>query len=302
MDLGAGLLAILTAVVVKGVVMLLAAVLVARVFRATHAPAPRRLWLLVPPEARREARVLSWALVCFAASELTCGVEIYVLTRSSAWVDGVHGILSAAGMALFALGAYRVLDRQVVRFATPECAARRMCGACTVRTPEGCKLRVALSLGASFVVLAALFALLAPTTRMDADLHRFALPFPALNAWYDRVVVPWLSAHVRDYEPTGQAYFFPASVFVLELRVVPLAVAALASYAVASLAAGRLARGVDALLIAAGALGYVYFEIVLYRGTGDLLLGSLGHEVGELWFLLFAAELLRRAYPVDRRV
>ena len=300
MDLGAGLLAILTSFLVKGAVMALSAVLLTRVWRAAHAPAPRRLWLLVPESERGDARVLAWALALFAASELTCGVEVYVLTRSNAWVDGVHGLLSASGMALFALGLYRVLDRKVIRFAGPECAAKRLCGVCTVQRPEGCKLRLTLLLGASFVVLASLFVLLAPTTRMEADLHRFALPFPAVNAWHDRVVVPWLAAHVAGYEPTGKAYFFPESVFVLELRVLPLVAAALASFATAELARGRLARGMDALLLGAGTLGYVLFELVLYRGTGDLLLGSLGHEVGELWFLVWCTELVRRCWPPAR--
>ena len=97
MDLGAGLLAILTSFLVKGAVMALSAVLLTRVWRAAHAPAPRRLWLLVPESERGDARVLAWALALFAASELTCGVEVYVLTRSNAWVDGVHGLLLPGG-------------------------------------------------------------------------------------------------------------------------------------------------------------------------------------------------------------
>ncbi len=299
MDLGAGLIAILTSFLVKGAVMVLSGLLVARVWRAARAPAPRRLWLLVPAHEREDARVLAWSLALFAASELTCGVEVYVLTRSNAWVDGVHGVLSAAAMALFALGLYRVIDRKVLRFAGPECAAKRLCGACTVRAPEGCKLRLTILLSAAFVALAGIFVLLAPTARMEADLHRFALPLPALNAWYDRAVVPWITAHVSGYEPSGKAYFFPESVFVLELRVLPVVATAMASSAAAEIARGRIGRGMERLMLAAGTLGYVLFELVLYRGTGDLLLGSLGHEVGELWFVAWAAELLRRCYPPD---
>lgn len=301
MDLGAGLLAIFTSFVVKGAVMVLAALLVTRVFRAVHRPSPRRLWLLVPEGERRDARVLAWSLALFAASELTCGVEVYVLTRSNAWVDGVHGVLSASGMALFALGLYRVIDRRVLRFGVPGCAAKRLCGACTVREEEGCRMRLTLLFAASFVGLAALFVLFAPTTRMEADLHRFALPFPALNAWYDRVVVPWLEAHVAGYEPTGKAYFFPESVFVLELRALPIVAAGLAAFATGALARHDLERGTGALALAVGTFAYVLFELVLYRGTGDLLLGSLGHEVFELWFLLFAAELVRRTWPPEPR-
>lgn len=297
MDLGAALLAIVTGFLVKGAVMVLAGWLVVRVYGATSAHPPRRLWLLVPDEERDRARILFWALLCFAVSELTCGVEIYVLSRSSAVLEGFHSVVSALGMALFALGLFRVLDRRFFRFTANDCLARRLCGTCTVRTDAGCKVRLSLLLLASSVVLASLLPLLAPTDRMTADLHRFALPLPALNAWYDRAVVPWLSAHVPGFDPSGQAFFFPSSVFVLEYRVIPLVAGALAVAAIVSLATHRLVRGVELLSLSVGALGYTYFELALYRGTGDLMLGSLGHEVFELWFLLFTVEVLRYVMP-----
>ena len=55
------------------------------------------------------------------------------------------------------------------------------------------------------------------------------------------------------------------------------------------------------MALAAGLLTYVYFEIVLYRATGDVLFGSLAHEVGELWFLVATAELLRRSFGAQRK-
>jgi len=300
MDLGAALLAILTGFLVKGTVMVIAGWLVVRVHGAAFAPAPRRLWLLVPPEQRPNTRVLFWALVCFSVSELSCGIEIYVVSRSSAILEGFHGIVSALGMALFALGLFRVLDQRFVRFTTRECAARRLCGTCTVRAPDGCKLRGSLLFAASAMVLASMLPLLAPTERMEADLHRFALPLPRLNAWYDHTAIPWLVAHVPGYDPSGKAYNIPSSVFVLEYRVIPLVAAALAIAAAYALATRRLLRGVELLMLSGGALGYSYFELTLYRGTGDLMIGSLGHEVFELWFLLFTVEILRRVLPPAR--
>lgn len=83
----------------------------------------------------------------------------------------------------------------------------------------------------------------------------------------------------------------------LEFRAVP-AVALL--LAVASIALAVRRREVAAARVLAASLGvlsYSYFEVVLYRVTGDALLGSLAHEVVELWFLVFLAELLRRCFP-----
>jgi hypothetical protein len=56
------------------------------------------------------------------------------------------------------------------------------------------------------------------------------------------------------------------------------------------------------LAFSAGLLCYSYFELVLYRGTGDVFIGSLGHELGELWFVLITAEFLRRTFPPERRL
>lgn len=297
MDLGAALLAVFIAVMVKGTVMVLAVPALFRALRATRAERPRRLWRLVPRDDGATARILFWALACFALSELTCGVEIYVLARSSPWLEGTHAVTSAVAMALFALGLYRAVDGRALRFGEPGCAMVRVCRTCTVREPMGCKLRPSVLLLATLVPLAALLPLVASTARLDANLHRFALPLPALNAAWDRAVVPWLAAHVPGYAPTGVAFFVPSSVLTIELRVVPAAAIVLATLALLHLRAHRLARGMDLLLLATGPLAYSLFELLLYRGTGDLLLGELGHELGELWFLLFTVELLGRLFP-----
>jgi hypothetical protein len=295
MDFGSALFALTAAFLVKGAVMVLGGWLLLRLYGAAWRRPPARAWLLLPAESLPEVRLLWWALALFAASELTCGVEIYVLFQSSAILSGAHAVTSAAGMALFALGLYLFADRRLLRFGGPPCLANRICRGCTIA--QGCRFRVVILLLATFLALAVAVPLFAPAERMNADTSRYVLPFPALNAWYDSSVVPWLEANVPGYRRSGVAYYLPRSVLFIEFRVLPaLALAG----AVASVGLALRRREAAALKVAAAAAGglcYSYFELVIYRGTGDVLLGSLMHEVAEFWFLVFTAELLRRCFP-----
>ena len=114
MDLGSALLALFTALIVKVAVFIMAGWLLVRVYRSSYGVQPHKLWLLLPDESRPEIRVLWWSLVLFGISELTCGVEIYVLFRSSPILTGLHSVTSGLGMALFGLGMYMHLNRQLI--------------------------------------------------------------------------------------------------------------------------------------------------------------------------------------------
>ncbi len=298
MDFGAAAIALLTGGIVKIAVMALGGWLLFRLWRAERVPSPRRRWLVLPADARPTVRILRWALVAFCVSELTCGVEVYVLLRSSPITSAIHAFTSAAGMGLFALGLYRLVDERILRFGEARCRLRPVCRGCTL-AGGGCRFRVTALLAATLVAIAALLPLAASTARMVADTRRWILPFPSLNAWYDRVAVRWLSAHFASYRATGLAFELPPSMFTIELRCLPLAALAIALAAARRFARGDVAAGARRLAFAAGVLSYSYFELVLYRGTGDVLLGSLAHEVAEYWFLLFTVELLRRWFAPE---
>lgn len=300
MDLGAALLAIFIGLVVKVAVMTGAGYLVARLYRPLR-PSPRgRLWLLLPPEVLPEVRTLYAALILFAISELTCGIEVYVLLQSSAVIGWIHGLTSAAGMGLFALGLWSFFDKRLARFAQPGCLLRPVCRGCALAEPQGCRYRVLLQMAGVFVGLAATVPLFAPTTRLVADTRKYLLPFPSLNHWFDAVAVPWLRDAYPAYDPSGVAYYVPSLTLVLELRVLPLVALAVALVGVLLAQRRQVARAVRWLVFAAGVLAYPYLEMVLYYGTGDVLLASLGHEVAELWFLAMTAEFLTRTFGASR--
>lgn len=300
MDLGATLMALLAGLFVKGVVMFLGARLLWQLHRTTRgaSSAPRRPWLLVPEEDRPDVHILWVSLASFVLSELLCGVEAYILFASSAVISVLHTLLSSLGMGLFGWGLLAVLDRRMVRFASNGCQGNRICRGCTILEPAGCKLRSLFLYIATFIAFASLAPLFVSTERVNADVTRYVLPLPAVNAWYDSTVVPWIQSVMGErYQKNGAAYYLPESMLVLEYRVLPL-IAFLASIlAIALLRGRREAEGLRALAFAAGVLCFVLLELVVYAATRDVIFGSLGHEAAELWFLLVTVELLRRLYP-----
>ncbi len=298
MDLGAGILAVVAGLIVKTAVMIFGGWLLVKLYRASHADDDTPLWLLLPKENQTEIKILWWSLVLFAVSEVTCGIEIYVFFQSNPWLSGCHAITSALGMALFALGVTIYLDKKLFRYGEKACLVNRICRGCTIDEPPGCKYRTLLMLIATFVALAAIAPFFAPTERVFADPTRWVLPFESWNAWYDDAWVPWLQGQVPDYEPTSIAYSLPPSMLVIELRIEPAVAGILALVSVGLARAGKEQLASKVLAFAVGVLCYVYFEFVLLRGTGDVYIASLGHEVVEFWFLVAMAEFLRRSFPI----
>lgn len=297
MDLGAAILALFTGLVVKVAVMIFGGWMVVKLYRASHGDAPRRLWLLLPEEHLPEVRLLWWSLLLFFVAELVCGIEVYVLFQSNPWFSGIHAVTSALGMGLFTLGVYLYLDKKLFRYGERACLVNRICRGCTIEEPAGCTYRTTLLLTATFVGLAALPAFFVPTDPMHADPTRWVLPFASWNAFYDETYVPWVRSFVPGYEPSSIAYTLPASMMWIEFRIQPAIVMVLAAVAVALGRAGRERDAAKVLVFTVGLLCYPYFELVLYRVTGDVYIGSLGHEVAEFWFLVAMAEFLRRTFP-----
>lgn len=301
MDLGAAILALVTGLIVKVAVMILGGWLLVKLYRASHGAHPKRMWLLLPKEDLPEVRLLYWSLVLFFVAEATCGIEVYVLFRSSPWFSGVHAMCSAVGMGLFSLGVFLYLDKKLFRYGQKACLANRICKGCTYEAEVGCKYRAVLMLTATFVALAGLAPLFVPTEQMNADPRKWVLPFESWNAWYDGVWVPWLQDMVPGYDPTSIAYYLPESMMVIEFRVQPMICVALALVAIFLARSGRERLGSKVLVFAMGVLAYPYFELVLYRVTGDVYIGSLGHEIVEFWFLVAMAEFLRRTFPPEEQ-
>ncbi len=307
MDLGSALLGFLTVVVIKGAVMLVSFILLVRVRRALRAAAAGddeaggEAWIRIPPEHLPEIKVTWWGVALFLLAELGCaGGAVVIVVANSGCLDVVHSVASGAGMALFGLGVYIYLDRKLLRFGDNHCLINRICHGCTVAKGGACKFNRLILLFAALALAMSLFPFWIITGPVPIDPLRVALPVDSWNQWYDAVVVPYLLANVEGYKPGGEAYFIPKLIMDVELRLLPAVAALMSLVSLLLIWRGREHGGIKWLAATLGLLGYVYFEILLYPGTGDALLGSLGHELIELWFLAAFWVFVRRAFPVER--
>jgi hypothetical protein len=296
MDLGGILIALFDAFIVKGLVMILAAWMVVKFYRAAFKPQSERPWLVVPEAQLPEARLLWWSLLVFLLSEVTCGLEIYAVNKTCPPLSVAHSFISGVGTGLFALAIYAYLDKALLRFGGIGCLVNRVCRGCPVQAGEACRFTPAIILLAVFLILAVIPPLYVPTDPVYADLSRYALPFESLNSWFDTDAEPWLMEHISDYQPHGRGYFLPPVMLITEFKLLP-GLALLLSLAGVVLAKRRKeALALRVLAFAFGMLAYTYLELALYPATEDALMGSLGHEVVELWFLIIVLEFLRRSF------
>ena len=298
MDLGAVLMGLLSALIVKVAVIALTAVLLVRVFRVSHSRS-EKLWLLIPREYRSRFRLLSWGLILFAVSELACGMEIYVLTRSNAVLACLHSIASAAAMGLTAMGLLKLFDWKYLHFtdtASP-CLALPTCGQCTKRQNDACRYGPLLCIFAAGLILTAVPVFSASTERLHADPGRYVLPFESLNARFDTMIERLQQQNPSAERAEISAFFLPEEMLILEFRILPTLGMLLAGASIVCLLAKKEDAGVMLLLFAIGTQAYVYFEVMIYGLTGKPILGFFLHESAEVFFLVILANLLPRMFP-----
>lgn len=297
MELGAALVGMFTVGVIKIAVMILTARLLYRLHRALRGAAPgsaARPYSLVARDAPREMGWLFAAVALFAVSEVACAAEIWILARSSPLLGVTHSLTSAAGMGLFALALFAYADRQMFAFTARACVGHKVCHGCPVREGLACRYAGLLQLAAALVAFASVPPWLSSVAPMAGDPRRYALPFPTWNAWYDDAARPFLAR--LGHDAAGASFDLSAAVQIADYRVIPAFACLLAGAALLHLRLRREARGVLVLAFAGGALAYTYCELILNRATGDIIFGSLAHEVAELWFILFTGHLLERTF------
>jgi len=300
MDLGAVLMGLLSAMVVKVAVLALTALLLVRTLRVSHLRT-EKLWLQIPSEHRPRLRLLTWGLILFAVSELACGMEIYVLSGSNAVLACLHSIASAAAMGVTAVGLFRLFDWKFFHFTDTcsPCMALATCGHCTKRQTGACRFKSVACLLAMLLILAAVPPLFAPTQRMHADPGRYTLPFESLNARYDAMIATLKEQNPEHGGPDVSAFYLPEEMLTLEFRILPI-LGVLAGVSIACFLANREDLGVMLFLLALGNQAYVYLEVMIYGVTQRPILGFFLHESSEVLFLVLLANLLPRMFPKAR--
>ena len=302
MELGAVLMGLLTVVVIKLAVLVIDVQLLMRINRARGDKNKSKISkkrIHIPQKHQPEMRIVWWSLMLFLISELTCGVEIFILVEPNPICGGLHAIFSAFGMALFSLGLYIFFNKKFVFYGRKRCIVNKICQGCTILDKQGCKFRSILKLIAVFLLFIAILPLFVSTDRLVADVTRYTLPFGSLNQWYDQVVVPYLIANMEGYDPDGTTYFMPQSVFFIEFHVIPWISLVPATIGTILLVTRKEILAAKFLVFAFGLLAYTYLELILYKATGDVILGSLGHEGVELWFLIAFAAFLGKTFAPE---
>lgn len=299
MDFGAALMGLLIAFGIKLFVMIFAARLLFRLYRLSFVEAPRKLWLVIPEQERGRFRMLTWGLLFFCISEFTCGIEVYILTRSSLFFSWVHSITSTIAMACTAVGVFQLFDwkyfHMVDRSAT--CIAVKTCNVCTKRTSGECQYQFALLMTATLLLFMAAPVFFVSTAQIDADPRPYVLPFDSWNRWYDTQVIPWLNRNLSNVVTDGNAFFLPSGMLVLEFRILPLVSMLLAAFSIFSFLRKKEDEGIAALLLSFGSFAYVLFEAIIYGLTRDAIFGALVHESGEFLFLVMITNVLAKMFP-----
>lgn len=307
MEFGATIMGYLCAGILKPIVMIFAGGLLVRMIRSYRQEATADAWLRITADQKPVYRILLVSLVFFALSELFCAFETYVLLCSDAKWQIMHSLTSGISMGLFAVGLFMLLDERLVHFGEGTCCMKPVCGGCPKITKGHCTVEPFVVLGCLLLVLMAIPPLFASTAQMTANPSLYVLPADGLNNWYDHTVMPWMMSVCPRYRPLGEVVFVTALPQAFDYQLLPVVSMALTLAGWLLFRSGKRVtqmRGLYLVVFASGLLGYTYYQLVLQRAMGDLLIAAIGHEVGELFFLFILVKMLtvffaQRGTPQD---
>ncbi len=298
MALGSVILSLFISLGVKLWVTSISIWIVYQLGRATAPRGRRRHWVSIPDDQRGYLRIIWYSCVLFLISEITCGIEVWILLESSDPLTAIHSLASGLAIGLFAFGIFGYLDDNYFHLARRgKCFVASTCDKCTLGSSDRCKLGTIFQLLILFVPLAAVPPLLVSTAPNEVDLSQYQLPFESWNQWFDTSVVPWIYSVYPDYDPTGKDFTMPVIQQVMDFRVVPGLALVMGLVAIGLIRACRYSFGLRLGAAAMGVLSFSYLELIIYRTSTLVLLGALEHEVSELWFLIVLLVFLKRTFP-----
>jgi hypothetical protein len=165
-------------------------------------------------------------MMLFLISEITCGVEVWVLLRSDNVMAAVHCLASGISAGLFFASFFLFLDKTVFHLTEVKaCIGRPLCRTCTAGPAGDCKMNplfVMVTLFVLFLTVPPLMATVGPTT---VNLSQYTLPFEEWNRWFDVRILPWIYEVYPEYDPTGKAFTMPEIQSLLDYRILPAAAA-----------------------------------------------------------------------------
>lgn len=274
-------------------------------FKTSLPKSPSKMWLLIPREYKKEFKVLYWSLILFFISELFCGIETYILMHSHDLVRIMHSLTSSLGMGLFSLGLYMIFDKKVLNFGQIKCFMIPLCQECTERNNNKCKYTSVLLICSALVVFLAIPPFFASTDLMKADPTKYILPFEFMNSWFDETLLPLIKRIDPNYTEIGDAVFLGTIPQIFHNKVMPGIVIVIQLVSFIKLKSNLLIKrkiGIKLMMLSIGMLSFCYYDLILERVTGDLFIGAIGHEFGELLYLLLFSELLIKLFGYNLKV
>lgn len=291
MDFGAFILAMILSFGIKIPVMVFTTILLVRMYKVRKNEA-----------SNPDFNYLFFSLIFFAFSEIFCAFETYILKHAHFIGRILHAGTSSLSMAFFAVGVFLLLDRRLIHFSTVKCFGHDFCRSCTALSLATCKFSKLTVYSFFFLLFACFPPLFAPVDQMNADSRRYILPIESFNTWYDTVAVPFFRSMDSSYQPISAAMTLTTSPQVLVTKIMPLfafllIVIGIVMFLRKSLRAQM--KGMMIIFFASGILAYTYNELILHRITGELLIGGMGHEIGEFLFLLCFGQILKIFYQAQ---
>lgn len=242
-------------------------------------------------------------ILSFVVSELTCGLEVYILLAPHPCMRLAHSISSALGAGLLMYGVFVMFDRRALHYFDQgrACFLIPICKDCPRRNRESCKFHAGYFWGMCFVVLAAIPLLFIPVRELVADPADIALPYESLNTFFDEKVVPLMKSVFGHWEKESMYFVLPRELTLAEFRYIPLASIVLGIGAIVLSFGKRYAR-VSFLLacLSAGPLAYGYLEAVCYHIIPQVYIGSIAHELAELLGLISLWSVLSHTAGADQ--
>lgn len=241
-------------------------------------------------------RVILFGLISFFTAEVICAVESYIIFQISPSLDIMHSVFSATALSLITYGLFLFFDKYYLHYINNEkpCFFIRFCEECPRKSNKKCKFHRVVIWSVILLILMSTAPLFTEVKSVTVNLADYILPWASLNKFYDQQFYPFMEKYIGGYT---QADLFICisyeSRYVLD-RIFP-------AIALISLLAGLFLLllnksdkwAVLFLSLGFGAIGFCYFELVLYKINPYIYVGSVGEEVVELASLFLLIEMFK---------
>lgn len=241
-------------------------------------------------------RLILLGLISFFVAEVICAVESYIILQISPSLDILHSVFSATALALITFGFFQFFDKYYLHYINGEkpCFFIRFCEECPRRANKKCKFHRVVAWSIILLILMSTAPLFTEVKAVTTNLADYQLPWESLNKFYDQQFYPFMEKYIGGYTQADLYICISyESRYVLD-RIFPIIALINLLAGLILLLLNKSDKWVVLLFsIGFGAIGFCYFEIILYKVNPYVYWGSLGEEVVELASLFLLINMLK---------